>query len=328
MSKTRSSSAGGGGRGGGGQQVQDIKTTTRRENGMKLAAPHNILINGIADTTAAGTGGGGTSFANISQRERAFFAGSIMATPGPRPTATCNSPTVDEERKHSSAGAGAGATACSYVYEGAGSSSRNRQHHRVQEPIPLRTNGDTLVSSRYTDSRTTPIIQMLFYRTFIQANLDKDVIRRLDIEPIFRRLSPQERSFVQDTCEKYLEYLGSSERASIDSHQRALEIAGWEVSENNVDAEFKKVVNQTFDESVTWGSVIGFLGFALGFSIFIHNKGMKRAVISVAEWTKQVIEDDIGRFFIEHNGWVGYSLSVRVCVCVCVIVCVYACIHV
>lgn len=307
MSKTRSSSAGGGGRGGGGQQVQDIKTTTRRENGMKLPAPHNILINGIADTTT-GTGGGGASFANIlSQRERASFAGSSMATPGPRPTATCNSPTVDEERKHSSAGAGAGATACSCVYEGAGS-SRNRQHHRVQEPIPLRTNGDTFVSSKYTDSRTTPIIQMLFYRTFIQANLDKDMIRRLDIEPIFKRLSmsPQERSFVQDTYEKYLEYLGSSERASIDSHRRALKIASWEVSENNVDAEFKKVVNQTFDESVTWGSVIGFLGFALGFSIFIHNKGMKRAVISVTEWTQQVIEDNIGRFFIEHNGWVSY----------------------
>lgn len=289
MSKTKKSSSSGGG---GGQQLQDTKPP-RRENGVKLElATASHLFNGVAEAATGAVGGGG-GFASIAQRERTMSGNSL------RPSATCNSSTT-EDRRHSSAGAdsGDGATACSYVYE-------SRPNQRPREPVvPLRTNGGS-AATKYIDSRTTPIVRMLFYRTFTQANLDKDVIQRLDVEPIVKRLSPKEQSFVQDTCEKYLEYLGSSEKVSVDSHRRAFEVAGWEVSDNNVNAEFKKVVNQTFDENVTWGNVIGFLGFALGFSIFIHNRGMTRAVISVAEWTKQVIEDDIGTFFREHNGWVS-----------------------
>ena len=266
--------------GGGGQQVQDasIKArVSRHENGVTLAAAASHLFNGVTETGAGG-------FSNI---------GEGMANSRPSPTS--NSSTSEDRRHPSAGGDGGGATACSYVYE---------RQQPPQKPVSLRTSGGS--ASRFTDSRTTPIVRLLFYRTFTEANLDEDVIRRLDIEPIVRKLSTQEHSFVQDTCEKYLEYLGSSEKVSIDSHRRALETAGWEVSDNNVDAEFKKVVNQTFDEEVTWGNVIGFLGFALGFSIFIHNKGMRRAVISVAEWTKQVIEEDIGKFFIDNRGWVSY----------------------
>ena len=328
MSKTkRSSSAGGGG-----QQLQDaahITRAPRRENGITQFAAASHLFNGVTETTTTEAVSG--SFANIGQRDRTTIGVGVgTMSNSSRPSPTCNSSTVEDRQPHSSAGArgdSGGATACSC---GAviNSSGFNRHPPEEEGPIPLGTNGDATLA-KFNDSRTTPIIRLLFHRTFIQANLDKDVIRRFDIEPVLKKLSDKERSFVQDTCEKYLEYVGSSEKLSIDSHRRALETAGWEVSDNNVDAEFKKVVNQTFDENVTWGNVIGFLGFALGFSIFIYNKGMKRAVVSVAEWTKQVIEDDIGRFFLEHDGWVSYLKRERERACVCEkLLCVYVCIHV
>ena len=166
--------------------------------------------------------------------------------------------------------------------------------------------------TKFTDSRTTPIIRLLFHNTLTQANLDKEVIRRLDIEHSLRSLAKNDVTFVQDTCSRYLEYVRNSENVSIDSHLRGIEHAGWDISDNNVYVEFKKVVNETFDESITWGGVIGFLGFALGFSVFIYNKGMRRAVVSVAEWTKQVIEDDIGSFFLRNNGWVS-QLPTNLC---------------
>ena len=324
MSKTKKSSSSGGG---GGQQLQDAARITkppRRENGITQFAAASHLFNGVTETTTTSTGAVSGSFANIGQRERTAIGVSVdTMSNSSRPSPTCNSSTVEDRTPHSSAGATA---ACSCGAVG----GLNRQPPEEEGgPVPLRRNGDATLA-KFTDSRTTPIIHLLFHRTFIQANLDKDVTRRFDIEPVFKKLSDKERSFVQDTCEKYLEYLGSSEKVSVDSHRRALETAGWEVSDNNVDAEFKKVVNQTFDENVTWGNVIGFLGFALGFSIFIHNKGMKRAVVSVAEWTKQVIEDDIGRFFLEHNGWVSYPKRERerereklLCVYVCV--CMHPC---
>lgn len=285
MSKIKSSTAGGG-------QVQDAPKAPRRENGVTLT-PHLHLFNGVVET-------GGGSFPNIGERDRTMS--------NSRPSATSNSSTI-EERRHSSAGAdGDGATACSYVYE---------SRKQPQKPAPQRTNGAG-AAPRYIDSRTTPIVRLLFYRAFTQANLDQDVIRRLDIEPVVKKLSQQERSFVQETCEKYLEYIGMFENLSIDSNRRSVEAAGLVVTDNNVNVEFRKVVNQTFDENISWGKVISFLGFALGFSVFIHNRGMRRAVISVAEWTKQVIEEDIGGFFLEHNGWVSYlSMHVFVCSCVC-----------
>ena len=162
--------------------------------------------------------------------------------------------------------------------------------------------------TRFFDSRTTSIIRLLFHNTLTQANLDKEVIRKLDIEQSLRSLSQKDVTFVRETCDRYLEYIRNSENVSVDSHLRGIETAGWDVSDNNVYVEFKKVVNETFDGSVTWGGVIGFLGFALGFSVFIYNKGMRRAVISVVEWTKQVIEDDIGSFFLRNNGWVSESV--------------------
>lgn len=167
------------------------------------------------------------------------------------------------------------------------------------------------IQTRFADSRTTPIIRLLFHSTLSQANLDKEVIRKLDIEQSLRSLAQKDVTFVHETCDRYLEYIRNSESVSVDSHLRGIETAGWDVSDNNVYVEFKKVVNETFDESVTWGGVIGFLGFALGFSVFIYNKGMRRAVISVAEWTKQVIEDDIGTFFLRNNGWEGFRERVE-----------------
>ena len=305
MSKTKKSSSAGGG---GGQQLQDAARITkapRRENGITQFAAASHLFNGVTETS---TGAVSESF-GLRQRTTLGVSVDTMSNPSSRPSPTCNSPTVQDRKPHLSAGARAdsgGATACTAACSCGAVGGLNMQPPEFEEGlVQLRRNGDATLA-KFTDTRTTPIIHLLFHRTFIQANLDKDVIRRFDIEPVFKKLSDKERSFVQDTCEKYLEYLGSSEKVSVDSHRRALETAGWEVSDNNVDAEFKKVVNQTFDENVTWGNVIGFLGFALGFSIFIHNKGMKRAVVSVAEWTKQVIEDDIGRFFLEHNGWVSY----------------------
>lgn len=278
MNKIKSLSAG---------QVQDAPKASRRENGVTLGHPgsHLHLFNGVVES---GGGGEGKSFPSIGERD-----GSMSNF---RPTATSNSSTF-EDRKHTGAGEeSAGATACSYVHEG---------RKQPQKPAPQRTNGAGS-ASKYIDSRTTPIVRMLFHSVFTQANLDQDVIRRLDVDSVVKALSQPERSFVYDTCEKYLEYIRIFERLSIDSHRRAVEATGWEVTDNNVNAEFKKVVNQTFDEDVSWGNVISFLGFALGFSVFIHNRGMKKAVISVAEWTKQVIEEDIGSFFLEHNGWDGF----------------------
>ena len=255
---------------GGGRKVQGAPL--HKENGVTRTPP---VLNGIVDPSEG--------FRHIGEGERAMS--------NSRPSATCNSSTF-EDRRHSDA---ASTAACSRVYR--------RSVHQPAEPT--RSSSASSSAVKFVDSRTTPIVRLLFHRTFTQANLDKDVIRRLDIEPIVRRLSPTESSFVRDTCDKYLEYIRICEPVSVDSHRRAIETAGWDVTDNNVYVEFKKVVNETFDENVTWGSVIGFLGFALGFSVFIHNRGMKRAVISVAEWTKQVIEEDIGNFFLKNNGWVS-----------------------
>ena len=199
---------------------------------------------------------------------------------GARPSATKNSSTA-QDREH---------TSVAFVNGGGGAALAE---------VPTQT--------KFVDCRTSPLITLLFHRTLKQANLDKDVIRRLDIDPLIRRLSPKNVTFIQSTCDKYLEYIRNSEDVSVDSHVRGIETAGWDVSDNNVYVEFKKVVNETFDENVSWGGVIGFLGFALGFSVFIYNKGMKQTVVSVAEWTKQVIEEDIGSFFLKNNGWVSVS---------------------
>ena len=188
-----------------------------------------------------------------------------------RPSATRYSTTAEERQQHTSAGAEA-------------------------------------TISRFVDSKTSPFISLLFHRTLTQANLDKEVVKRLNIESLIRKLTPKDSKFIQETCDRYLEYVRNSQEVSIDSHLHDIETAGWDVTDNNVHIEFKKVVNETFDENVTWGGVIGFLGFALGFSIFVYNKGMKQTVVSVAEWTKQVIEEDIGSFFLTHNGWVSCNV--------------------
>lgn len=196
-----------------------------------------------------------------------------LATAG---SSTCDSSTVDDDRESTSA---------AYVYRG----------------------GAEAMQTKFVDKRTPPIVRLLFHTTLTQANLDKEVIRTLDIDPILKRLTPEDSRFVQDLCGKFLEYIRNSEEVSLDSHVRGMESTGWDVTDNNLQVEFKKVVNETFDNGVTWGGVVGFLGFALGFSIFIYNRGMKRAVVSVAEWTKQVIEEDIGSFFLQNNGWVSYK---------------------
>lgn len=181
-----------------------------------------------------------------------------------------------------------------------------REHPNAAAGYVCRVENETdATQTRFADSRTTSIVRLLFHNTLSQANLDKEVLRKLHIEQSLRSLPQKDVTFVNETCDRYLEYIRNSESVSVDSHLRDIETAGWDVSDNNVYVEFKKVVNETFDGSVTWGGVIGFLGFALGFSVFIYNKGMKRTVISVAEWTKQVIEDDIGSFFLRNNGWVS-----------------------
>lgn len=84
----------------------------------------------------------------------------------------------------------------------------------------------------------------------------------------------------------------------------------WAVDAGNMHMEFSRVAYGTFKESTNWGRVVMFVGFAVSFSMYLEQGTAVGSANSVMEWTCQVVEEDLGQFFISHHGWVSMYVLV------------------
>ncbi len=69
--------------------------------------------------------------------------------------------------------------------------------------------------------------------------------------------------------------------------------------------EFSKVAYEQFNTTVSWGRFMMFIGFSVSFCTYALERDVPVAANSVMEWTCQVVEEDLAKFFLTNGGWVS-----------------------
>ena len=163
--------------------------------------------------------------------------------------------------------------------------------------------------SIFHDSRTSLILKRIYFKLLSQTEVDISVVRMFNVEHRIARTDSDKR-FIMEFSDKFVEYVQHSKHTSIEVNLKDFHTQQWRIDSTNMYAEFKKVSNETFRGRKHWGKVVGFITFAVAYAIYVHSKGIRDAVISVEAWTRQVIEEDVGEFFIQNGGWVSECLCV------------------
>jgi len=79
----------------------------------------------------------------------------------------------------------------------------------------------------------------------------------------------------------------------------------WNVYEGNMYTEYSKVAYEQFSSAVNWGRFLMFVGFSVSFCTYALERDVPVAANSVMEWTCQVVEEDLAKFFGTNGGWVS-----------------------
>ncbi len=155
----------------------------------------------------------------------------------------------------------------------------------------------------YRAIETEHIIKTLFYNLLSLAEVEKEVIKDFNITEngLKRRSNPK---LICNIIDLSTEYIKTSER-SFESFIEEIRTIGLEVTFNTMYTEFRSVTENLFVDGINFGRILSFLRFSAAYAVFVYRQGMKKAVPSVEAWTVEVIEKDLGQFFIENRGWVS-----------------------
>lgn len=161
--------------------------------------------------------------------------------------------------------------------------------------------------TKFVDRKTRPIIRLIFCKLCPACSKDLAKVER-DIARMEQGGDKDLVHFVVDTTVKLLTDWNMIKTNLDDFHRH-----NWNVYDGNMYTEFSKVAYEQFSGTVSWGRFIMFIGFSVSFCTYALDRDVPVAANTVMEWTCQVVEEDLAKFFLSNGGWVS-----DVCVCVCV----------
>ena len=165
---------------------------------------------------------------------------------------------------------------------------------------------------RFTDNRTTAITKLAFYNLLKEGGVESPRLKeyfRADTSCD----SDKDQRFVYDVAEKLQQsvvLMGKVKReGSVSFNVQDFHERMWDVHHGNVYREFTTIVTTAFEDDVfNFGRFISFFCISVSFAVYVFDKGMEDAVISVHAWTDQAIENNLGRYFVREGGWVSNNL--------------------
>lgn len=158
----------------------------------------------------------------------------------------------------------------------------------------------------YNDRRTKLILKTVFSQLCpaCEKNLkqtEREVAR-------LKETNPLDGNLVSKVSHLMVEFIRETDQLSVNlvsfSEQK------WSLHGGNMHSEFSKVAQETFRGDTNWGRVLMFFGFAVSFSVYLEQGVVVGAADSVLEWTCQLVEEELGKFYRSHEGWVS-SLCMR-----------------
>ena len=165
---------------------------------------------------------------------------------------------------------------------------------------PLERQRETSVNGNlqiaFKDIRTRPIIRMVF------SELCPNCARQLERD----NLSRKDAQVVNRVAKLLLDMIKKTNQVSVNLEDFTRQ--KWTLHVGNLYTEYSKVSYEVFKDDINWGRVSIFLGFSVSFAIYVDQQNIPGSANSVLEWACQVVEEDLGRFFLSNQGWVSAML--------------------
>lgn len=191
--------------------------------------------------------------------------------------------------------------------EGGGEKDRKSGSNAV--PNWVDGGGQQRGGERYTDHRTKLIIKAVFgeYCPACQKYL-KDVEKEVTR---LKHSNPKDAEFVRRVAQQIVEFLTLTDQ--LDVNMESFTKEKWNLHAGNMHSEFYKVFHETFRTDINWGRILMFVGFAVSFSVHLEEGTVPGAADSVLEWSCQIVEEDLGAFFVANKGWVSSNVACLPC---------------
>ena len=196
-----------------------------------------------------------------------------------------------------------GRTVCSTAKVKMASSSQTTASERADILVAgapnLPLNDSTSNPLKFWDKRTKPIVKLVFLKLCLECSNEFRTVER----DIIRLEKTADRELVYLVAERIVGVLKEWNvlRTNLDDFRKQR----WNVYDGNMYTEFSKVTYEMFSETVNWGRVLVFLGFSVSFTTYLLEQDIPTAANSIMEWTCQVVEEDLAKFFISNGGWVS-----------------------
>ena len=130
------------------------------------------------------------------------------------------------------------------------------------------------------------------------------------VEAAASTLSEADKRAAYQAAEKIAAIIRSTPSlSSVENLIHEFDVAGWVVTAENMQDNFREVERTVFCDGVNWGRIIAFLAFSVSFSAYVSSKGIKGGVQSVFGWTSRVLDRILSDFMSKKNGWVSIAMS-------------------
>ncbi len=191
------------------------------------------------------------------------------------------------------------------MYNGGSESVKGKKKHGGNGMV---SGGPVIMEQKvkvFEDRRTRLIVKLLF------GELNPTCGRHLP--HVQRELvilnSSSDVKLVKETTVLIIQMLRETNTISINLED--FRNLNWNLHAGNTYAEFSRVAQETFSDSINWGRVLVFLGFCVSYSLYLEKLKVAGGSLeeSVMEWTCQVIREDLGQFYLSHGGWVSGEIE-------------------
>lgn len=169
----------------------------------------------------------------------------------------------------------------------------------------MQTRGQNVVvcRTRFTDKRTRLILRAVFSEFCPSCEKEAKQIER-EISCL-KKQNPPDEELVRKVSHLIVQFITETDQLTVNLQDFTQQ--KWSLHGGNMHSEFSKVAQETFKDTINWGRIIMFLGFAISFSVFLEEGIVRAAADSVLEWTHQLVEEDLGHFYCSHQGWEGFA---------------------
>ena len=159
-------------------------------------------------------------------------------------------------------------------------------------------------SASMADLRTSPVMKRTFSLLLRGEGVNREEILR-DFHVDLGGSCEEDRRVIQEASDKMRDLVNAADGLSVADNLRDFEQRRWSVSSSNVHGEFLKVAKELFGDDANWGRVIGLVGFAVAYAIYVDGLGIHGVIPSVCEWTIHVFTERLGTFLHDSGGWVS-----------------------